>query len=913
MHYNDADSSGSPSSQPQPSHDIHPPSSLTEAVTTEPLSGKTFELVGGLESATQETDHDDHDDAHRLKQVLAGAENGILGDRYQIGRELGRGGMGVVFAGWDTQLEREVAIKVVAISPHRPERTRRFLREARIASRLIHPGIMAVHEFGVCGDRLAFIVMGLLEGQTLKALLAFLQDRVSELPKLLTVFLQTCQAVAFAHDQGVIHRDIKPDNIMVGHYGVVTVMDWGLSKTLSYLHGPGDLAVSDDSHEWPPADARSSPITELHTGCGTILGTSSYLPPEQARGDTALIDKRSDVFALGAVLCEILTGLPPFTAGSAASNWVQSAQGCLDPAFERLDASGGPPPIINLAKRCLAVAPQDRPLSAQALVDEVTAYLEAGQRRAEQQLVQFFDLSIDLFCIAGRNGYFSRVNENFPRLLGYPAAELLSRKFLEFVHPEDLNATVAEVEQLGRGEPTIQFLNRYRHADGYYLWLEWTARSVPQEGLIYAVARDVTSRISAEEARSHLERERFRLAEIVDSADDAIVSKDLNGVVQSWNRGAEKIFGYTSEEMVGKSITKLIPPEKLPEEEAILNLLRTGKRVEHFETVRIAKDGRRIDISASISPIYDAHGQFVAAAWIARDIGDRKRLEADLERSQRELTDFTENAVVPLHRVDGNGTILWANQAELDFLGYSREEYIGAPITRFHADPPVITDILRRLTRGECLNGYEARLRAKDGSIKQVAIHSNAHTEHGRFLHTRCFTIDISAEKKLLGDFMEEKRLADFVAETCRELTADADLSERLQAAASRILRYFDAQGVSVWLQERLSQRWHVAASAGQQETTEKQAEAVAQIARSRAPHFGQQPQETDGGRLPADVVGTALDGDTLIGVPVVCGGQVLAVVTLIAARPPRAAEQRALGSACGALALALQAGASET
>jgi len=454
---------------------------------------------------------------------------------------------------------------------------------------------------------------------------------------------------------------------------------------------------------------------------------------------------------LGAILCEILTGLPPFTSDSAASNWAQSAQGCLDLVLARLDASGGPQPIIALAKRCLAAAPQDRPHSAQTLVEEVTAYLEAGQRRAEQQLVQFFDLSVDLFCIAGLNGYFSRVNENFPRLLGYPATELLSRQFFEFVHPEDLQTTVAEVERLGRGEPTIQFLNRYRHAAGHYLWLEWTARAVPQEGVIYAVARDVTERVSATEARVLLEHERFRLAEIVDSTADAIVSKDLNGVVQSWNKGAEKLFGYTAPEMVGRSITSLIPPEKLAEEETILGLMRAGERVDHFETVRIAKDGHRIDISASISPIHDTQGRVIAAANIARDIGDRKRLEADLERVRRELTDFIENAVVPLHWVDGSGIILWANQAELDFLGYAREEYIGAPITRFHADQPVIADILCRLGNGEYLTGYEARLRAKDGSIKDVAIHSSVYCEQGEFVHTRCFTIDISAQKQLLA------------------------------------------------------------------------------------------------------------------------------------------------------------------
>lgn len=856
---------------------------------------------------TRETDASDHDDTKLLEQVLAGSENRILEGRYRIGREVGRGGMGVVFAGWDTQLEREVAIKVLAVKPHQKGRTQRFLREARIASRLNHPSIMAVHEFGMAGDSLAFIVMRLLEGQTLRALLASLEDRFSELPRLLTIFLQTCQAVACAHDQGVIHRDLKPDNIMVGHYGVVTVMDWGLAKMIPTPSQPGGTAVGADSHELPPGSASTPPTTELHTACGTIFGTSSYLPPEQARGETGLVDHRSDVFALGAILCEILSGLPPFTTGSAASNLVQSARGCLEPALERLDASRGPPPIIALAKRCLAAAPQDRPSSAHVLVDEVTAYLEAGQRRAEQQLVQFFDLSVDLFCIAGLNGYFTRVNENFPRLLGYPATELLSRRFLEFVHPDDLQTTVAEVERLGRGEPTIQFLNRYRHADGHYLWLEWTARSVPQEGVIYAVARDVTERISANEARARLEHERFRLAEIVDSTDDAIVSKDLDGVVQSWNRGAEKLFGYTAKEMVGRSVAELIPPEKLAEERKILTQLRAGKRVDHFETVRIAKDGRRIDISASVSPIHDAQGKVVGAAKIARDIGERKRLEADVERIRRELTDFTENAVVPLHWVDANGIILWANQAELDFLGYSREEYIGAPITRFHADPPVIADILGRLTSGQCLTGYEARLRAKDGSIKQVAIHSSVYTEHGRFVHTRCFTIDISEQKQLLDDSQEAARLAEFVAETCRELTDDTDLGRRLQGLVGRIQRYFTAPCAAVWLPEWASRRWQVAASAGRQETTGE--EVVARIARSRAPCFSPPRQTIDGTPLSPAADG-GLDDGTLTGIPAVCGGQVLAVVTLVAPRPPHAAEQRALGSVCAALALALHAGA---
>jgi PAS domain S-box-containing protein len=165
--------------------------------------------------------------------------------------------------------------------------------------------------------------------------------------------------------------------------------------------------------------------------------------------------------------------------------------------------------------------------------------------------------------------------------------------------------------KLSRGEPTIQFINRYRHKDGHYLSLEWTARSVEHEGVIYAVARDVSERL-------RLEEERFRLSEIVESASDAIVGKNLDGLVQSWNSGAEKLFGYTAEEMIGQPITKLLPADKLHEDTEISRMLSEGGRIENFQTVRLHKSGARIDISLSISPIRDATGKIIGASKFAR-------------------------------------------------------------------------------------------------------------------------------------------------------------------------------------------------------------------------------------------------------------------------------------------------------
>lgn len=404
------------------------------------------------------------------------------GGRYRLIREVGRGGMGVVYEALDLQLERSVAIKSLRVSGDRPAQLQRFLREARIASRLNHPGIMAIHEFGQTDDGRAFMVMRLLRGQTLRQILDARPAAGDDLPRLLAAFLQACQAVAYAHAAGVIHRDIKPANIMVGEYSLVTVMDWGLAKVLD---DPQPEIVFQGG-------GQDEACHELHTACGTVFGTPAYLAPEQARGEIERVDRRADVFGLGCILCEILTGVPAYRGKTPGEVWRQAKEGDTAAALARLEACDGPEAVVRLARRCLATAPEVRPADGGAVVDALVAHLESGQRRAEQQLVRFFDLSIDLFCIASLSGSFLRVNDNVVRLLGYPESVLLSRKFLDFVHPDDRAMTLDEVEKLGRGVTTHRFRNRYRCVDGRFVTLEWSARAVPEEGAIYAVARNVT-------------------------------------------------------------------------------------------------------------------------------------------------------------------------------------------------------------------------------------------------------------------------------------------------------------------------------------------------------------------------------------------------------------------------------------
>lgn len=446
------------------------------------------------------------------------------GHRYRLIREIGRGGMGVVHEGWDSQLCRSVAIKIMDNAQRlQPAGLQRFFREARIASQLSHPGIVTIHEFGVTLNGQAFIVMQLLLGRTLREILKAVTDRGRELPGLLTAFSEICQAMASAHGRGVIHRDLKPSNVMVCPYGVVSVMDWGVAKLLVADNGDAELVTptGDERLERQPTDGTNreddndqtaAVPAPNHTLSGTIFGTPAYLPPEQARGEIDRVDCRSDVFGLGSILCEILTGTAPFAAKSSDDRCRQAAAADLGDAFERLDGCGGPLPLIGLTKRCLSPTPDARPADAGHVAAAVTEYLESGQRRAEQELVRFFDLSLDLFCIAGLNGTFHRLNDNVMSLLGYHAADLETQPFLDYVHPDDRDRTRQELSSLAEEKPTIQFLNRYRHAAGHYVWLEWNAQAVVEEGAVYAVARDVSEREAAFELRARMERDRETIA-----------------------------------------------------------------------------------------------------------------------------------------------------------------------------------------------------------------------------------------------------------------------------------------------------------------------------------------------------------------------------------------------------------------
>jgi serine/threonine protein kinase len=312
------------------------------------------------------------------------AQDGATSGRYQLQGEIARGGMGAILKGRDVDLGRELALKVLLESHQRnPEIVSRFIEEAQIGGQLQHPGIAPVYELGTFPepDHRPYFAMKLVRGQTLAALLRERTDRAHETARFLVIFEQVCQTMAYAHARGVIHRDLKPSNVMVGLFGEVQVMDRGLAKVLP-RGGIADEAGAQPQEETVVMTVRSgSAGSGSDSQAGSILGTSAYMAPEQARGEVDRIDERADVFGLGAILCEILTGKPPFLGSTREEIRVQAARGDLTDALHRLGASTASAELIGLAHDCLAADRDRRPRNAGDVTRRLTAHLAGVQER----------------------------------------------------------------------------------------------------------------------------------------------------------------------------------------------------------------------------------------------------------------------------------------------------------------------------------------------------------------------------------------------------------------------------------------------------------------------------------------------------------------------------------------------------
>ena len=297
---------------------------------------------------------------------------------------LGRGGIGAVFLAMDHHVGREVAVKELLEgvqgslggTPSGSDAgtvsaaTSRFLREARITGQLQHPNIVPVHEIGQRADGTLYYTMKVVRGKTLRQAMkgcATLKDRLKYLGHVEDI----CQAIAYAHHKGIIHRDIKPDNVMVGEFGETVVLDWGLAKT----RGKQDLYKRRLSRQIPVVGEQDL----THTVSGSAVGTPAYMSPEQAAGDIDAIDEQSDVWSLGAVLYELLTGRPPFLGKSVLSIIENVKTAPLVPVRERCPEA--PPDLAAVADKALQRDKAQRYRSARQVADDIGAF-QSGARVA---------------------------------------------------------------------------------------------------------------------------------------------------------------------------------------------------------------------------------------------------------------------------------------------------------------------------------------------------------------------------------------------------------------------------------------------------------------------------------------------------------------------------------------------------
>ncbi|MFY9948278.1 MAG: PAS domain S-box protein [Candidatus Sulfotelmatobacter sp.] len=300
-----------------------------------------------------------------------------------------------------------------------------------------------------------------------------------------------------------------------------------------------------------------------------------------------------------------------------------------------------------------------------------------------------------------------------------PAAGALGQLVTRFIPRRFHAAHDGHIKKFGENGATARAMGKLGvlwgvRADGEEFRIEASISyfSAAGNSLFTVILRDITERLRAEAEREHL-------AAVVDSSDDAIISKDLKGTINAWNRGAEKIFGYTTAEAVGKPMLMLFPSDRVNEESDILARIGRGESVEHFETVRIRKDGTKIDVSATISPVRDASGAIVGASKIARDITERKRSEEVLRESEERFRLFIEHAPAALAMFDQEMRYLHLSHRWRSDYGMDERDMRGVSHYEMFPDMPERwKEVHRRALGGEVLRHENDRFDRADGSVK---------------------------------------------------------------------------------------------------------------------------------------------------------------------------------------------------
>ncbi len=373
-----------------------------------------------------------------------------------------------------------------------------------------------------------------------------------------------------------------------------------------------------------------------------------------------------------------------------------------------------------------------------------------------ERLAAIVDSATDAIISTDMQGVIETWNGAAARMFQYPADEIRDRSIFLVIPPDLHHDQRKRFERIGNGEPVeaheMQILARGGDKKSVSATMSPIRDSDGQVIGAVLVMRD--SEILRQE-----EIERARLAAIVESSDDAIIAKDLNGVITSWNAAAEKMFGYTTEDIVGRSIMTLIPPELQHEEPTILGQIRAGNRVAHFETQRMHKSGKRIEVSLTSSPIRDHQGRVIGASKIVRDITTRRQAdEARLRLAA--IVESSDDAIISKNL---DSTITTWNVGAERMFGYKPEEIIGQSVMRLM--PPDLygqePEIIRKLRDGQRIQHFETKRLRKNGELFDVSLTvSPVKDDNGDVIGASKIVRDISVQKATEAALLEQEKLA---------------------------------------------------------------------------------------------------------------------------------------------------------
>ncbi len=527
--------------------------------------------------------------------------------RYQLNTLHAAGGIGEIWRARDADLHRDVAVKRLQARSSASDVARlRFLREARITGKLDHPGVVPIYE--ICLDESAghpYYAMRFLQGRTLTELVeeyhrkrADGSQEIESLLHLLSAFCIVCNTVAYAHSKGIIHRDLKCENVILGDYGEVVVIDWGLAKEVGGEELPTTGSDIDSS-------ASTSPLA---TQAGQILGSPAYMAPEQAAGQADRIGPATDVYGLSAILYEILSGQPPFTGGNIL-DVLERVQFELPRPPSQI-VSGIPEALEQVCLKGLAKKPEDRYESAASVAAAAQRWISdlAERRQAEEERERFFALSLDLLAIVDAKGSLRQVSPAWQRLLSFDREKILGMPLSDLIHVDDRESIASRMRKLATTQTAASFEARALHQDGSYRWISWNATPIAAEECVYIVGRDI----------SELKRSQRLFEGVLRSAPDAMVIIEPTGRITMTNQQTERLFGYTNDELIGQSVEMLIPERFRAQHPAHVTGFFAAASVRPMSAGAPLrgrrKDGSEFSANIALSPIDTDTGRLVAAS-----------------------------------------------------------------------------------------------------------------------------------------------------------------------------------------------------------------------------------------------------------------------------------------------------------